>query len=123
MKSAAKLIANAAFGHCVQGRDHHVERFLVLGTGVIAQQEIIRDRPWKFRRAAEATVFHVEGAAEYREGGVESALGDGRSVGGRELSLLSQCFENAIAGMDNPLAILVPGRGDAMERIDEGGWR
>src|ERR1700721_2324574 len=120
MESSAKLIVNAAFGHCAQGRDHHVECLLVLGTGVIAQQEIIRDRPRKFRRAAESTVFRVEAAAEYREGGVESTLRNGRSVGGRELCLFPQCFENTIAGMDNPLAILAPGRGDAMERIDEG---
>src|SRR4030081_3387893 len=119
MEAAAKLIVDAAFRHGVQGRDHHVERFLIPGAGVIAHQEIMRDGPWKFRRAAESTVFRVEGAGEYREAGVESALGNGRSAGRRELRLFSQFVQYIVTGVDNPLTILAPGRGHAMERIEE----
>src|SRR5205807_1700428 len=98
-------------------------RFLIPGAGVVAQQEIMRDGPWKFRRAAESTVLCVEGAGEYREAGVESALGNGRSAGRRELRLFPQFVQYIVTGVDNPLAILAPGSGDAMERIEEAGRR
>src|SRR5258707_7288814 len=106
MESAPKLIVDAALRHGVQGRNHHVERFLILSARVVAQQEIICDGPWKLRCAAESTVLRVEGAGEYREGGVESTLGNGRSIGWRELGLLSQFLQYVFAGMHNPLAIL-----------------
>src|ERR1700730_8329229 len=89
MEASAKLIVDTALGHGVQGRDHHVERFLVLGTSIIAHQEIMRDGARKLRSAAKSTVFRVEGAVEYREAGVQSTLGNGRSAGRRELGLFS----------------------------------
>ena len=44
MEAAAELIVHAALGHLAQGEQHHVERFLVLRAGVVAEQEVV-DRP------------------------------------------------------------------------------
>ena len=71
MEAAAELIVHAAAGHLAQGEQHHVERFLVLGARVVAQQEVMHGDARKLGRAAEAAEARIEGAAEDGEGAFE----------------------------------------------------
>src|SRR5205809_799297 len=115
MESAAKLIVHAAPGHGAQGSDHHVERFLVLGSGVITKEEIVSDRAGKFRSAAKSAAARVERTAEGEESAVQNVPGNHQAAGGSELCLLAQLLEHVIAGIDDAVAILAPGLGNAVK--------
>ena len=77
MEAAAELIVHAALGHLAQREQRHVERFLVLGARVVAQQEVVDRGARKLGRAAEAAQARVERAAEREEAAVQDGAIDG----------------------------------------------
>src|SRR5579863_6176844 len=81
MEAAAELVVHAAFGHFAQREQHHVERFLVFGAEMVAQQELKNRRAGKLGSAAESAELAIEGAAENEEAAIEHAGVDGRPAG------------------------------------------
>ena len=78
MKAAADLIVHSAVGHLVERQRDHVQRMLIAGSMVIAQQKIDAHARRKLRRAAEAALTRIEAAAHARYAASSTDAIDGR---------------------------------------------
>ena len=102
---------------------HHVEGFLALGAGVVAQQEIQGHRPGKLGRFAEARMARIEGAAEDVESGIQRSL-SGRNTEparGGHGRLFGQLLDGRAAGFHDAARSCAPGFRNALQHPWETG--
>ena len=116
MEAAAELIVHAAAGHLAKREQHHVERFLVFGARVVAEQEVMHGDARKFGSSAEAAEARIEGAAEDGEAALQSG-GVERRAGavGRHFHLFFELLDHVARGLVDLFAIARPSLRDLGE--------
>src|SRR5689334_23264213 len=108
VKPAAQVIVHSAGCHCFQGVRHHLERFLITGSSILAQQVIEYNRAWKLGRGTEAAKLAVERAAQRIVAGMKKFPTEFARFG-RRGDIVQQLLSNAITRRNNLVVAFPPG--------------
>src|SRR5262245_60897695 len=93
MKSSADLVVHSSLGHLAQRGQDHLDRFLVLGFGVIANQEVMDAEPRELGSLSKTASLRVEDAAESEESPFEGfATGNAVARAVSEIPVFSKLF-------------------------------
>src|SRR5437879_7456075 len=116
VEAAAEVVIDPAGSHLPQRVERHVEAFLILRAGELAQQHVEWRGRGELGRVAEPAVYWLIERAEVLDGAVEEFFGE-RIVGWLRGADVSQAGPHLVDVLLDLLVLLLVGLGHAQEHL------